>query len=1242
MIKDPELRQLYKFSSQERLEKLQTNLLALRKNPNNEIYLNELIQELKTLRADSQIVELDIIGKIANNFQQIITKIQKKEIIYNSELYEIFYETITVISQLVNEAVSESPSKVDWQKIVNKLEEILVEENAKAKPEIIEKVIPEKAEKSQETTELNNQNNQNKSQSFLIQDEELRVIYETSSTENLDKLEAGLIKLASNPEDLECIEELSIKAHSLKGDSRIVEVESIEIITHTIEKIFKKILKNELKLTSQLREQIQVTLNPIRKLLEQAVKGIPHNIDTLTIVDGLTQAITQQISEDLSNETDKDLLHNQENQEINLSETEANLNLEEIESQSIYIEDEELREIYKISSQEHLEKIETNLLNIEKDPNDIPSLDKLLRELHSIKGDSRIIGINSVEKISHAMEDILIKVKNGQRNFTYQISELLYNSLDAMKELIQEAVTGFPHNRDLSTILQLLDQEITGEKPERELENNINQDLKLLLEDDKLVLEQIKTESIFIEDEELRQNYKISSTEHLEELETDLLNLEKDSQNIAFLEKLLREVHSIKGDARTIGIDIIETIAHGMEDVLIQVKDNDITLTPQISDRLYNALDAIKTLAKEAITGIPHNLNLQEILHQLKIGKSKPEKIIKPNKNTGKTNNKSFNQQVALSPPTPLNEPYKIDTIRVQTKNLDNLIIQTGELTVNKIRIANLASEIDRIAFLWQQCKSHYYQMSIINSTENLINNPLSEKLEKAIDNLKISAVETTTRLDLIAEELEEKIRGLRMLPLSTLFNFFPRMVRDLAKEKDKQIELKFSGGDTVADKQLIEELKDPLMHMIRNSIDHGIETKEERRVSGKPPLAQIWLRGYQNGNNIIIEIQDDGKGLNLQKIKETAIKRGLHNQQELDTMSVNQIQSLIFRPGFSTQSFITEVSGRGIGLDVVRANIEQLKGNIDVESVKGKGCKFIITIGITLATATVGLLSVQGIIFALPVEFIQTFLFIQEQDIFTIEGRKTFSFNNKPISLVNLADLLELSNSVKYPIKNNSVQNQDLEENILEDSHRQACIVMNIGQESFGLLVDRVLDTLDVVLKPQSKILKRVRNVTGAAILGSGEVCMILNPQDLFKSMQKQIISSVVTTQASEQKVKTKPVLLLAEDSITTRTQEKRILEAAGYEVVTAVDGLDAFNKLQTRPFDGLVSDVQMPNLDGLQLTAKVRQSKEYNELPIILVTTLSSDEDRKRGAEAGANAYIIKGKFNQDVLLETLSKLV
>jgi two-component system chemotaxis sensor kinase CheA len=1020
---------------------------------------------------------------------------------------------------------------------------------------------------------------------MMIEDEELRNLYQIASEDHLQKLETGLQHLEQHPDDEATWEQLRREAHSLKGDSRSVGVESVEILIQQIEEIIKSIKHQPSAFTPTLKESLDEGLEAINLLVKEAVTGQQSDVDPSEILDRLKAAV---------------LLSNQPPQEAipDLDKTP--------QLAPTFIEDEELRNLYQVSSEDHLQKLEAGLQQLEKHPDDETTLEQLLREAHSLKGDSRSVGLETVEIPIHQIEEILGSIKHKPDAFTPKLSDCLYEGLDAIALLIEEAVTGQVRAVDTSQVLDRLTEAVwqaqqpavpPSEEPTPQLAPT------------------------FIEDDELRNVFKLSSQERLQKLEAGLLHLEKHPDDASTLEQLLREAHSLKGDSRSVGVESVEILIHQIEEILGSVKHQPSLFTVKLSDCLYEGLDTMGLLVEEAVTGRISGVDLGGVLERLKEVVAVPSEAPSPPA-----------QQLETATPAGIGEPYRIDTIRVQTPDLDALMTQVEELTVTKIAIAHATTEIEELVTLWEDWKTFSRKAKPFNAAPSEPN-PYQERLDKIINSLRTSTQENRTKLDLVAGELREKIRTLRLLPLSTVFQLFPRMVRDLARQQGKEVELIVEGGETTADKRILEEIKDSLMHLIRNAIDHGIETPEEREQAGKPPVATIWLRGYQTAAHIAIEVKDDGRGLDLDKIKQTAIKRKLYRPEELDAMTPSQIYSLILAAGFSTRTFITEISGRGIGLDVVRSNVEQLKGTIQIESTPRRGCTFRIQLGTTLATAKVLLVEVQGIVHALPVEFVKTSVLVSPEWISTVEGRETINLGEQDIPVANLADLLELSNSPAY---HRAAKVEP------PNSHLRPCILIEMGEEQCGLFVDRLLDAQEVVLKPQSQLLKRVRHVTGATILPTGEVCTILNPPDLLRASLEQTLSASTVSIKQGETFQRKSVILLVEDSIPVRTQEKRLFERAGYEVVVAVDGLDGYNKLQTRHFDAVVSDVEMPNLDGLSLTAKIRQHSEYQNLPIVLVTTLAGDEDKRRGADAGADAYIIKGKFNQDVLLETLERLV
>jgi len=771
---------------------------------------------------------------------------------------------------------------------------------------------------------------------------------------------------------------------------------------------------------------------------------------------------------------------------------------------------------------------------------------------------------------------------------------------------------------------------------------------------------------MIIEDEELRNLYKAASTEHIENIESGLLHLENNPQDQAKLEQLLREMHSLKGDSRMLGVKDVETLTHQLEEIIGTLKRGQI-LTPQLFECLYQGLDAIRKIANEAVTGKPANISVFHVLAQLMgadTGEELPEIVaddapqIEPNEasevdvlegEVGEFEQCNF-EEVGTGtgalplPPlpqhlAPIND-YQIETIRVDSSKLDKLLTQASELVVTKGHIADRVAEIEQILAFWEEWSQElahqrpfdepvrHLQTSEPQNLPNLVTTRLST-LGSLLTRLRSKTDEDSAKLETVTNELQSGIHALRLLPFSTIFNLFPRTVRDLAQQQGKEVNLQIEGGDNSVDKRILEEMKDPLLHLLRNAIDHGIETPQERQRLGKPPIATIRLRGYQVGNTVSIEVSDDGRGLDINAIKQSALRRGIRSLAELSQMSAAQIQALIFAPGFSTRTAVTEISGRGVGLDVVHDHVERLKGNIHVEFTPQKGCLFRITLNSSLSTTDAIILREQSNPYAIPVQFVESMLLVSPQEVVSDANSQMLDFQGESVTVAWLADLLDLPLNV--PISTKALQTA---------SKTIHCLILRLGSERLALLVDEILEQQDIVLRPQSQLLKRIRNISGATILGTGEVCMVLNPTDLFKSASKVVVS--VTVQELARATQIKPKILLVEDSIPIRTQMKRILEAAGYEVTAAVDGEDGFNKLMGNNFVAVVSDVQMPNLDGLELVAKIRQSSEYQDLPVILVTTLASETDKIQGHQAGANAYITKGDFEQGVLLETLRSLI
>lgn len=717
-----------------------------------------------------------------------------------------------------------------------------------------------------------------------------------------------------------------------------------------------------------------------------------------------------------------------------------------------------------------------------------------------------------------------------------------------------------------------------------------------------------------IEDPELHKLFKAESAEHLARLDDGLLRLEKTPDDQALLEEVFRESHSLKGAARMLGLAQIEALAHGLESIFNAVRKGETPLTPEVIERMNVALVELRKHVQEALgsnnveSGM-RNAELQSDSLNAELAPAQQPDI----------------PHAAISIPQSdtqhSTEPFRIETVRMETRKLDDLLTQVGQLTVIQGRSQHRLAQMENLLEQWTaQVRSNRIAGLPVRQVEGEAQARFGGLLKAA----RNAHFDDNARLESTVNLLEEQVRSMRLLPLSTVFTLFPRMLRDLAREQGKEAELVLEGGDISVDKRLIEEMKDPLMHLIRNAIDHGIERVEERERLGKPRCGTVRVRAVRENSSVLLLVQDDGRGLDAVAIRQEAKKRGLQDDATLADMSMAQMQQLIFTPGFSTSSYVTELSGRGVGLDVVRVNVERMKGSIRLESAGGRGLTVQLRLPLSLATTRLLLANECGRLYGVPVDFVQTSRRIHAKDIFTLEGRSAVMLGDKPLIAVRLARLLEL------PAGEGGTPA------IL------ACIVLQVGDERLGLLTDELIAEEEVVAKPLGPPLQRVRNVSALAMLGSGEICAVLNPVDLLRSAHK---SSGVTRAAevAETRRKTaRPIVLLVEDSALIRAMEQRILGDGGYEVVTAVDGVDALNALGHRSYAAVVSDIMMPNMDGLALTARIRAEPRYKNMPVILVTSLASDEDKRRGLDAGANAYIPKPSFDQRVLLETLKRMI
>jgi len=743
--------------------------------------------------------------------------------------------------------------------------------------------------------------------------------------------------------------------------------------------------------------------------------------------------------------------------------------------------------------------------------------------------------------------------------------------------------------------------------------------------------------------------FKAETEDHLTKLDKGLVELEKHPRNTELFKELNREAHTIKGSARVFGYSPIQEIAHRIEEIFAKIMEKKVVFSSPIANRIFKGLDTIRSILDKVGRGEEIGADMSVICGELDecIAQKPAVKEEKPQAKKEVTVQKSGFDERKIEErkgveDKPERQPsgYAEEYIRVPVSKVNKLLNLVGEIVVNKMkssqkiiqakRLVKLSKESQRmIADLSERVKSsasfHDSEIVRLLSECNADTQRLKESSLTLCDNISTEAL----NLDPVIDELQARMKEIRMLPCSTIFEGFPRMVRDIASQQGKEINLEISGEDTELDKKVLEGIKTSLMHLLRNCIDHGIEPPEKRQAAGKPGYGTVKLSASHEAGNVVIVIEDDGQGIDIDEIKAVALKKRLVSAEELKAMPEKEILNIIFINGYSTSPIITDVSGRGIGLDVVRHDMESLKSQVIVETQKGKGTKFTLVLPLTIAIIQALLVKTKGMSFAIPMTSIVESFKASESKFSTIEGRMAIQIRGHTMPVMRLAEVMALP----------SVYAKD-DEPEKKEEELDVIIVTSLSKQ-VGFIVDEIVGEEEIFIKSLGKHLGKVQNVSGAAILGTGEVLVILDAADLIAQARLNNLAVAGEKAVIREKEKKKSILVV-EDAMSTRELVKSILEAQGYEVYTAVDGLDALDKIATSRFNLLVTDIQMPRMDGFELCKCLKKNEQYKDVPVIIITALEKDEDKRRGIEAGAQAYIVKTSFDQSNLLDTIQRLI
>ena len=759
---------------------------------------------------------------------------------------------------------------------------------------------------------------------------------------------------------------------------------------------------------------------------------------------------------------------------------------------------------------------------------------------------------------------------------------------------------------------------------------------------------------------EIMEDFLIEAFELIEQIDHDLVELEANPEDLELLNRIFRVAHTVKGSSSFLNFDVLTELTHHMEDVLNKARKGELKITPDIMDVVLESVDMMKGLLEsirdngsDSAAGIDIK-NICVRLTQISEGEAPsaaaeapaapaPEPVKEPEPATPaeeaapevsdaelsklsdseveaeierllkvrKAEDQARRASKGIAPkspeeiapaasvaPAPAAKPApsrerdsdkkvpaassgavaQEQTIRVEVKRLDHLMNLIGELVLGKNRLLKIYDDVE----------------------ERYEGEKFLEELNQVVSSLS-----------LVTTDIQLAVMKTRMLPIAKVFNKFPRMIRDLSRDLGKQIDLEISGEETELDKSIVEEIGDPLVHIIRNSCDHGIEDPETRKAMGKPEKGLVQLKAYNEGNHIVVEIVDDGKGLDADMLKSKSIEKGIITEREADAMSEKEAFGLIFRPGFSTAAKVTNVSGRGVGMDVVKTNIEKLNGIIDIESEVGKGTVMKLKIPLTLAIIQSLLVGTQEEFYAIPLASVLETVRVPIDDIYTIDGKNVLRLRDEVLSLVRLSDVFGV-------------------EKVFDGGDHTYVVIIGVAEAKLGIIVDTLVGQEEIVIKSMGDYLQNIPGIAGATIRGDGRVTLIIDVGAMME-MAKDIKVDIRAEIEDSTKAKEKPSdykVLIVDDSKMDRTIMQKALEPTGVTIIEATNGVEALNVIKSgeHSFDAILIDIEMPRMDGYTLAGEIRKYSKYRNLPLIAVTSRTSKTDRLRGVEVGMTEYITK----------------
>ncbi|MBE9503888.1 MAG: hybrid sensor histidine kinase/response regulator [Proteobacteria bacterium] len=894
--------------------------------------------------------------------------------------------------------------------------------------------------------------------------------------------------------------------------------------------------------------------------------------------------------------------------------------------------------------------ITDGLLALEEDPSAADRLEALMRAAHSVKGAARLVGIDPVVKLAHVMEDAFVAAQNAEIVLTSDHVDILLSGNDlitSISELSEEEIKGWEdsHKKEMDDIVGAIGDIKPGTAISEKPSSRSSKKEEVAAETEA---EQPADRTVDLANASMIDLFRTEVADQGKIITESLLALEEDPTAAKRLEALMRAAHSVKGAARLVGVDPVVQLAHIMEDVFVAAQNSDITLNADYVDVLLAGVDAITSIAKLseneiANWGTKHGDSLGNLLKALGFIKSKDDASLKEIQDSILITETNTSPQIEQSSQTEAKpakkskgEAEKDRVLRVTAERWNYLMSLAGEVKVEAGWLHPYVSSLGRLKH------EHTELVEVLDSLRDTLDDlhareTVSQQVHAAqakavkcrqILSEQISELDSyDQRITNLSERLHRETIVTRMRPFLDGVHGFQRMVRDIAKSLGKKIRLEINGLATQVDRDVLEKMEAPLNHLLRNAIDHGIESPEERLESEKPEQALIRLTATHSNGMLSIIIEDDGRGIDLDHLRKKVIEKGQVTPEMGANLSEEELLDFLFLPRFSTRDEVTDLSGRGVGLDVVLDTIQAMHGAIKTTTELGKGTCFHLQLPITLSVMSTLIVDIAGEPYAFPLARINHAVKIPSNHVEVLEDHQFISIDGQNIGIVGA--------SLVFGFGSQLVEGEEM-----------SVVIIGTHEKTYGVVVDRFIGQKELAVQTLDPLLGKIDDISATALLEDGSPVLIIDVDDLVYSVdslvKKDRIGKVQRT-LSEALEEERKHILVVDDSLTVREVERNLLEKAGYSVDIAVDGRDGWNAIRSyQNYDLIISDIDMPRMDGFELVRLIKSDRNFSSIPVIIVSYKERAEDRRRGLDAGADYYLTKGSFHDNTFLNAVTDLI